>query len=178
MSSLMEVLPQKYAHDRPFNEPASFGIPKLFFQAKVTKFRTKVGLNMLINISSGFFIIAIKMAISFRIFQLRTWKIAVSALTSANFLDLFWSVTRTFIALRFNEPASFGIPELICQAKVTKFDTTLGLNMLINISSGFYHNRQNMEFCHFKYAHDEPFNELTSFDLPGLIFQSKVTTLA
>ena len=40
------------------NELASFGIPGLIFQAKATKFGTKVGLNMLINISSGFFIIA------------------------------------------------------------------------------------------------------------------------
>ena len=31
-----------------------------FFQAKVTKYGTKVGINMLINIGSGFFIIGIK----------------------------------------------------------------------------------------------------------------------
>ena len=45
----------KYVHNGPFNEPASFGIPGLIFQAKVTKFGTNVGLQMLINIISGFF---------------------------------------------------------------------------------------------------------------------------
>ena len=45
----------KYAHNAPLNEPASFGILGLIFQAKVTKFGTKVGLKMLININSGFF---------------------------------------------------------------------------------------------------------------------------
>ena len=30
-------------HNEPFNEPASFGIPGLNFQAKVTKFGTNVG---------------------------------------------------------------------------------------------------------------------------------------
>ena len=44
----------KYAHYRPFNEPASFDLPELSFQAKVTKCCTYVVLNMLINISSGF----------------------------------------------------------------------------------------------------------------------------
>ena len=39
------------------NEPASFGIPGLIFQAKFTKFGTRVGLKMLININSGFFFI-------------------------------------------------------------------------------------------------------------------------
>ena len=38
----MEVLLIKYAHNGPFNEPASFGIPELTFQAKVTKFGTNV----------------------------------------------------------------------------------------------------------------------------------------
>ena len=47
-------------HNGPFNEPASFGIPVLIFQAKVTKFVTKVGLKMLININSFFFIIGKK----------------------------------------------------------------------------------------------------------------------
>ena len=42
----------------------------------------------------------------------------------------------------FNEPASFGIPELIFQVKVTKFGIQVGLNMVINISSAFTHNRQ------------------------------------
>ena len=63
----------KYAHNGPFNEPASFGIPGLIFQAKVTKFSTKVGLKMLININSVFFfIISKKKAIFFRILQLCT----------------------------------------------------------------------------------------------------------
>ena len=35
----MEVLPHLiYAHNGLFNEPASFDIPELIFQAKVTKF--------------------------------------------------------------------------------------------------------------------------------------------
>ena len=45
----------RYEYNGPLNEPASFGIPELIFQAKVTKFGTKVGLNKSINISSGFF---------------------------------------------------------------------------------------------------------------------------
>ena len=59
----------KYAHNGPFNDPVPFGIPELIFQARVTKCGTKVGLNMLINISFihnrqiGF------LAIFFRIFQ-------------------------------------------------------------------------------------------------------------
>ena len=42
----------------------------------------------------------------------------------------------------FNELASFDIPELIFQAKVTKFGKYVDLNMLINISSGVIHNSQ------------------------------------
>ena len=42
-------------HNGPFNEPASFDIPELIFQAKVTKFGIKVGLNMLINMNSVFY---------------------------------------------------------------------------------------------------------------------------
>ena len=38
----------------------------------------------------------------------------------------------------FNEPASFGIPGFIFQAKDTKFGTNVGLNMLITVSSKFY----------------------------------------
>ena len=73
-SSIMEVLPHKNAHNGPFNEPASFGIPELIFQARVTKFGTKVGLNMLIDISSRFFHNRQKkiLAIFFSIFKLRT----------------------------------------------------------------------------------------------------------
>ena len=41
-----------------------------------------------------------------------------------------------------HEPASFDIPGLIFQAKVTKFGTKTGLKMLININSGFFHNQQ------------------------------------
>ena len=41
----------EYVHNGPFNKPASFGIPGLIFQARVIKFGTEVGLNMLINIS-------------------------------------------------------------------------------------------------------------------------------
>ena len=78
-------------HNGPFNEPASFGIPELIFQAKVTTFGTKVGLNMLINISSGFsHNCQINFwRILFRIFQLRTWKITVSVLMSVNFHGSF-----------------------------------------------------------------------------------------
>ena len=42
----------------------------------------------------------------------------------------------------FNEPINFGIPGLIFEAKVSKFGTNVGLMMLINIDSGFYHNCQ------------------------------------
>ena len=48
----MEVLCLiKYVHNEPFNELGSYGIPRLIFQAKVNKFGTNVGLNMLININ-------------------------------------------------------------------------------------------------------------------------------
>ena len=119
---------------------------------------------MVINISSGFFHSRKKkiLAIFFRIFQLRTWKITVNTLTSIIFHGSFSNLARTFITLRsrtsfrswrfcliknahngpFNEPASFGIPELIFQVKVTKFCIQVGLNMVINISSAFIHNRQ------------------------------------
>ena len=43
------------------------------------------------------------------------------------------------------------------QAKVTKCDKKVGLNMLINISSGFFHNRQKkigrIFFSHFATSH-------------------------
>ena len=89
MNSITEVLP--HVHNGPFNEPASFDIPELIFQAKVTKFGTNVRLNMLININSGFFHNHQNKfwGIFFRIFESRTWKIAVSALMSANFHGSF-----------------------------------------------------------------------------------------
>ena len=43
----------EYVHNGPFNEPAGFGISGLIFQVKVG---TNVGLNMLINLRSGFVI--------------------------------------------------------------------------------------------------------------------------
>ena len=49
----------------------------------------------------------------------------------------------------FNEPASFGIPGLIFQPKVTKFGTKVGLQMLININSGVFYNRQKYIFAKF-----------------------------
>ena len=79
----------------------------------------------------------IKMAIFFRILQLRTWKITVSALTSVNFHGSFFlNVARTFIALRsrtssimevllieyahngpFNQVINFEIPGFIFKLK-------------------------------------------------------------
>ena len=59
----------------------------------------------------------------------------------------------------FNELASFDIPELIFQAKVTKFGIKVGLNMVINISSGFFHSRQKKFgefFSHFPTSHISP----------------------
>ena len=110
------------------------------------------------------FIITAKtyLAILLCIFQLHTSKIIVSALTSIIFLGSFSNVTRTCITLRsrkcsimrfcliryahcgpFKEPGSFGIPGLIFQAKITKSCTNGGgLNMLISMSSGFYHIHQ------------------------------------
>ena len=55
----------------------------------------------------------------------------------------------------FNEPASFDIPELIFRAKVTKFGILVGLNMFINMSSGFFHSRQKIFFTHFPTSHME-----------------------
>ena len=71
-------------------------------QARVTKFGTQVGRNMVINISSGFFHSRQKkiLAIFFRIFQLRTWKITVNTLTSIIFHGSFSNLVRTFITLR------------------------------------------------------------------------------
>ena len=133
---------------------------------------------MLININSGSFHNRPKKFWRFfRILQLRTRKITVSALTSVIFHGSFWNMARTFIALihmylgqvrlwrfylikyahngPFNEPASFRIPGLIFQTKVTKFGTKVGLKMLINIHSGLFHNRQKkiwrffFAFCNF-----------------------------
>ena len=57
---------------------------------------------MFINISSGLFHNRPKKIwrIFFRILQLHTRKITVSALTSINFHGSFWNMARTFIALR------------------------------------------------------------------------------
>ena len=77
---------------------------------------------------------------------------AVNTLTSAIFHGSFWNLTMTFIVLiyvhnwPFNELASFGIPRLISQAIVSEFVTHVGLNMLINISSGFYQTHQKWRF--------------------------------
>ena len=62
----------------------------------------------------------------------------------------------------FNEPASLGIPELVFQAKVTKFGTKVGQNMLINISSGFFHNCQNFFFTFSNFAHGKSPSALSS----------------
>ena len=74
-------------HNGPFNEPASLGIPGLIFQAKVTKFGTKVGLKMFISINSRYFHNQQKkiLASFFHILQFRIRQITVSALTSINF---------------------------------------------------------------------------------------------
>ena len=89
----------KHAQNGPLNEPASFDLRELTFEAKVAKFCTYVVLNMLMNISSGFCQNRQKIFF-FRLFQLRTWKITVSALPSVNFHGSFWNVARIFIALR------------------------------------------------------------------------------
>ena len=64
--------------------------------------------------------------IFFRIFQLCTWEIPVCAITSVNFHGSFWNVARTF-----------------------KFGTKVGLKMLININSVYFHNRQKKILAHF-----------------------------
>ena len=46
----------------------------------------------------------------------------------------------------FNEVINFGFPGLIFQDLVTKFGANVGLNMLINISPGFYHIRKQKTF--------------------------------
>ena len=80
----------------------------------------------------------------------------VKVLTSVIFYRSFSNLVRTFIALRshtvwlwrfclikyvhnglFNELFKFWHPWTHFQAKVTKFDTHVGLNILINISSSF-----------------------------------------
>ena len=47
---------------------------------------------------------------------------------------------------------ALGIAGLIFQAKVTKFGTNVGLSMLVNISSGFYHmcqkKKKELNFLH------------------------------
>ena len=40
---------------------------------------------------------------------------------------------------------NFGFPGFIFQAKVTRFSANVGLNMLINISPGFYHIRKKKQ---------------------------------
>ena len=94
--------PANYVMLGMMNSYNYFGIPGLIFLVKVTKFCTKVGLKMLINIESGFFHIrqTKNLANSFRILQLRTRKITVSALTYVNFHGSFWNVARTFTVLR------------------------------------------------------------------------------
>ena len=41
---------------------------------------------------------------------------------------------------------NFGFPGFIFQAEVIKFGANVGLNMLINISPGFYHIRKKKTF--------------------------------
>ena len=45
----------RYAHNGPFNEPAYFGILGLIFQIRAIKFGTNISLNMILNISSGYY---------------------------------------------------------------------------------------------------------------------------
>ena len=148
-------------HNGPFYEPASHGIPGIIFQAKVTKCGTNIWWNTLIDISSGFYQHHQKiLAIFFFAFSNFThWK-SWLALSCPQFLsDLFEMWQRNLLPqnLRqvrlwrfciiwyvhngpFNERASFGIPGIIFQAKVTKFGTNVRLNKLFNITSVFYHH--------------------------------------
>ena len=108
------------------------------------------------------------MAIFFRIFQLRTWKIAVSCSHVHKFSRIILKCGKDihcpkisevrlwrFCLIKyahngpFNEPASFGIPGLIFEAKGTKFCTAVGFQMLININSGFIHNQQKIFLANF-----------------------------
>ena len=128
---------------------------------------------MLINISSGFFHSRPKkiLAIFFFIFQLCTWKITVSALTSVNFHGSFWNVAGIFIASKISEEFDYGGSALLNMRimdhlmsrpllafldslfkLVTKFGIKVGLKMLININSWFFHNRQKKINCWFFFA--------------------------
>ena len=56
----------------------------------------------------------------------------------------------------FHGLISFGIPGLICQTKITKFGITVGLNMVISITSMFSHSpKQNFVifFSNFPISH-------------------------
>ena len=44
----------------------------------------------------------------------------------------------------YNERINFGNPGLIFQVKVIKLGTDVGFNMLLNISSRFYHNHKRI----------------------------------
>ena len=100
----------------------------------------------------------------------------VNTLTSIIFHGSFSNLARTFITLRFqtssimevlphldmrimdhlmSQPLLTFLNSFFFQTKVTKF----GLNMLINISSGFFHSRQKKNFgdffSHFPTSHME-----------------------
>ena len=135
----------------------------LIFQAEVTKFGTNIILNMFINISSGLNHNRQKLfgECFYAFSNFAHWKSLLSFSHPSFFSHhikmwhghpLPWDLGRVrlrrFCLIKYahNEPFSelrnFGIPGFIFQAKDTKFGTHVGLNIAINISSEFYHNRK------------------------------------
>ena len=88
----------------------------------------------------------------------------------------------------FNEPNNIVIPGLVSHVKVIKFGTNVGSNILINISTGVYHNCnffgtlyiENLwqvrlwRICLIKYTDNELFNEPINICIPGHICQIQV----
>ena len=90
----------RYAHNGPFNEPAYFDILGLIFQIRAIKFGTNISLNMILNISSGYYHYCNLFCDVLSVFQPRALKITLSALVSEIFLRLFSNVAKIFIVLR------------------------------------------------------------------------------
>ena len=98
----------KYAHNGPFSELGSCGIPGHIVKGEVTKISTNVRLNILINLSARFYHTTKNIKAFFLpIFELHKMKITVNTLRSIIFLQAFPNVARTVIALKSQSKSMF-----------------------------------------------------------------------
>ena len=129
----------------------TFGIPGLIFQAKVTKFGTNVGLNMLIITNYGFLLESLKINWRhfFRIFQLRALQIHHYRSHVSNFCRTILKCGKDIYGLKISEEFNCGgsaslnlriIDLLMCRPLLASLDSFCQVKVTHfgDISSRFY----------------------------------------